>query len=144
MDRDYEKWHSHKKVLDQKKSRVFFHEGEIWWCAIGSNIGIEEDGKNDLFERPVVVFRKFNKEVFLGIPITSIKKEGKFYFNYTVDSKDFSVILSQIRLYDAKRLLRKIRSLSKEEYVSLDHSFKGLLEQTIPPHGRDLGGRSRL
>ncbi len=30
------------------------------WCSIGINVGDEEDGKNELYERPVLVIKKFN------------------------------------------------------------------------------------
>ena len=31
-------------------------------------MGFEEDGKNDNFVRPVLVLKKFNNDMFLGIP----------------------------------------------------------------------------
>jgi hypothetical protein len=58
----FDLWNTAKQNLDIKildeKFRV--HEREIWWCSMGVNIGDEEDGKNELFERPVLILRKFN------------------------------------------------------------------------------------
>jgi hypothetical protein len=31
----------------------------------GTNVGFEEDGKNDLHERPVLVIRKYNSHLFM-------------------------------------------------------------------------------
>ena len=132
MKKDFWKWHGQKEKIHNEKGRVFFHEGEEWWSALGANVGFEEDGKNETFERPVLVYRKFNNEVFWALPITTREKRGKFYFQYEHEGKLFSVILSQIRLLDAKRLLRKVRTLSKGEFRSVDEAFQSLLKQTTP------------
>jgi mRNA-degrading endonuclease toxin of MazEF toxin-antitoxin module len=132
MQKDFWAWHGQKEKIHNENERVFFHEGEIWWCSLGANIGFEQDGKNDTFERPIVVFRKFNKEIFWALPITTQEKHGRFYFPYRHDTKIFSVILSQIRLLDGKRLLRKIRSFSKAEFYGLEKAFYSLMKQTTP------------
>ena len=132
MHKDFEKWHKQKARIHAGKGRVFCHEGEVWWCALGANVGFEEDGKNETFERPVLVYRKFNKEVFWALPITTKDKKGRFYFQYDHEGKLFSIILSQIRLLDAKRLLRKVRTLSKDEFGGVDDAFHALLKQTTP------------
>jgi len=67
-----------------------------------------------------------------GIPITTKEKSGRFYFQYEHEGKSFSLILSQIRLMDAKRLLRKVRTLSKDEFRGADEAFQKLLKQTTP------------
>src|SRR3989344_1315008 len=74
MEKEYDDWNKLKKSLSTKKSNVFFHEREIWFCSLGKNIGYEEDGKNELFERPILIIRKFNNSIFLAIPLTSSKK----------------------------------------------------------------------
>ncbi|MFA6404571.1 MAG: hypothetical protein WCW03_01010 [Candidatus Paceibacterota bacterium] len=48
--KDFDLWNTHKKHLDKSKSPDYFHERDIWWCAIGVNIGSEQDGKNDNFD----------------------------------------------------------------------------------------------
>ena len=35
-----------------------FKEGEIWWSAIGENVGIEVNGKGKPFSRPVYIYKK--------------------------------------------------------------------------------------
>lgn len=91
----------------------YFHEREIWWASIGANIGYEENGKNDNYERPVLILKKFNKEIFWGLPLTSKEKTGKYYFTTTHNNKKYSVIISQLRILSSKRLLRNIRKLPK-------------------------------
>jgi len=40
---------------------VYFREREIWWASLGANIGYEQDGKHENFERPVLVLKKFSR-----------------------------------------------------------------------------------
>ena len=46
-------------------------EGQIWWCAVGENIGAEINGKNHTFSRPVLIMKKLSQYSFMGIPLTS-------------------------------------------------------------------------
>jgi hypothetical protein len=45
--KDYDGWTNKKKRLDARVLPMdfFFLEREVWWAAIGVNIGREEDGK---------------------------------------------------------------------------------------------------
>ena len=121
MHKDFWSWHTKKNELDEKSERVFFHEREIWFCHLGTNVGFEQDGKGENFGRPVIVFRKFNKEVFWAVPLTTRDKGGKFYL--PIDLKDGihrMAILSQLRLIDAKRLYQKIGVISEEIHKELE------------------------
>lgn len=46
-------------------------EGEVWWVAIGENVGVEINGKSRYFSRPVIVFRKLSHLGFMGIPLST-------------------------------------------------------------------------
>jgi mRNA-degrading endonuclease toxin of MazEF toxin-antitoxin module len=114
MDQDFDKWNIKKKELSNRK-RVYFQKGEIWVASIGKNLGDEEDGKHSDFERPVLIIRKFNNNIFLGAPLTTNKnKEGKYYHKL-VSFSGSVLILSQIRLFDAKRLLRFMGKIDNNE-----------------------------
>lgn len=77
MKKDFQKWHEKKTDIDEVEKRPFFQEREIWFCHLGVNVGFEQDGNGDDFLRPVIVFRKFNKEVFWAIPLTKHQLPGK-------------------------------------------------------------------
>jgi hypothetical protein len=64
MKKDFWKWHSKKEEIDEKDTRIFFHEREIWFAHLGANVGFEQDGKGENFGRPVLIFRKFNPKCF--------------------------------------------------------------------------------
>ena len=127
MEKEYDDWNKLKKDLSTKKSNVFFHEREIWFCSLGKNIGYEEDGKNELFERPILVIRKFNNEIFLAIPLTSSKKDNKYYHQYRLSGKNYAGILSQIRLLDSKRLSRKIGMIGESDFEMIVQKIHSLL-----------------
>ena len=117
MEKDFQKWHKAKKELDKNLSRLFFHEREVWWCSIGLNIGFEQDGRGECFARPILIFKKFNNEVFWAIPLSTKIKKGKFYVSIELgDGVPRVVIISQLRLMDAKRLIDKMSTVSDANY----------------------------
>ena len=61
-----------------------------------------------------MIIRGFSKNIFLGLALTGKKREGKFYFYLgKIEGRDSSAILSQLRLIDSKRLVRKIETLKE-------------------------------
>lgn len=145
MHKGYRSWHIEKEKLNnQEKDIPFFEEREIWWCSLGINIGQGQDGKNENFERPVLVLKKFNRYVLWVLPMSSTLKSGPYYF--TIQSKDTqnSVLLSQLRLISSKRLLRKIYTVSSEEFSEVEDKLSSLIKRNPPKAGGNLGGRSPL
>lgn len=64
MQKDFDVWNNKKKELNNAVFNSYVHAREIWWCSIGINVGDEEDGKNSMFERPVLIIKKFNQQAF--------------------------------------------------------------------------------
>ena len=71
MAKAFDQWNIFKKWLDAKQAAggLFFHEREIWWCSLGMNVGVEIDGKNFRFERPVLIVRRFNNHMLWIAPL---------------------------------------------------------------------------
>jgi len=115
-------WYKKKKNI-QRKNRVFFNEREIWWCYLGLNIGDEQNGGKN-FSRPVVILKKFNKNLTIVVPLTKNNKKGKYYFY--LNKIDKTAIISQIRPIDVKRLHSKIGFLGKGEFKELKNRFISL------------------
>lgn len=123
MDKDFLRWNRKKETLHHKVSSVFFHEREVWFCHVGINIGFEQDGKGENFGRPVLIFKKFNNDIFWGIPLTTKKKSGKYYSKIILgDSVERLAILSQLRLIDRRRLYQKIGVVREDNYKSIEDS----------------------
>lgn len=87
---------------------------------MGTNIGVEIDGKHELFLRPVIVARKFNKHMLLVIPSTTQTKTSKYYVQVSgEDEKYYTACISQLRTISSKRLLRKIGTVAEEDYIHM-------------------------
>lgn len=116
---EFDKWNNLKKEINKSNNSFNFKEREIFYIKIGKNVGFEEDGKGDYFVRPVIILRKFNSNIFWGIPLTSSnidKKESIFYFKFYIKNIRNCAIISQLRLFDSKRLLNKLGVISKDDY----------------------------
>ncbi len=109
------------------KERVYFKEREIWWISLGTNIGYEQDGKNKNFERPILVLRKFNKHLFLALPLTTKNKLGPYYYHYAHEGAVYSVMLWQLRTMSCKCLLRKIIMMPQMVFNEIRDRVKKLI-----------------
>jgi len=94
---------------------------------LGLNIGDEEDGKNNLYERPVLVLKKFNRRIFLGVPLTTKVKDNKYYVEFIHDDRPFAALVSQIRLVSTKRLSRKVRKMDRPTFQRIKTAVQDLL-----------------
>src|SRR3989344_8136533 len=136
MKRDFSKWHSLKSRIDAVQDGMLYRTQEVWWCALGANVGVEADGKNDLFERPVLIFRKFNKDMFWGLPMTSrVKQHKPFHFSFSLHQKSQTAILSQMRILSSKRLIRRLGKVSDAQLVALNKAIVSFITETDPLRG---------
>ncbi len=125
---ELERWNKVKQSVDKKTGDVFFKEREIWWTSLGQNIGHEENGKNEHFERPAIILKRLDKNLFLGIPLTS--KNRNQYYKFLVGhngSISQYAIWTQIRVLSTKRLIRKESVVSKEYFMQLRAIIKAFL-----------------
>jgi mRNA interferase MazF len=117
-----------KANLNNTPKRPTFHEGDVFWVCIGENVGFEQDSKGNLFARPVVVIAKYNKELFLGVPLTSKSKDGRYYYQFDLRGKTSSAILSQVRAIDSARISgRRIGIISHKDLRLLKNKLKELI-----------------
>jgi mRNA interferase MazF len=113
MEKDFDQWNDDKKAIHKVGARPFYHARVIWWCALGVNIANEVNGTGAHHDRPLVIIRPFSAETFFGVALIGHPRTGRFYFPIgKAGDRDAVVNLSQARLYDIKRLLRKIGSLT--------------------------------
>lgn len=75
-------------------------------------------------DRPVIIIRSFNAETFFGIALTGHSRTGKYYFPLgTVGDREAAANLSQVRLFDSKRLIRKIGMLNERTFRQLGRAI---------------------
>ncbi len=127
MEKKYEQWSPIKQIVNNERPRVFFEEREIWFSYFGENIGFEQDGKGKEFQRPVLILKKFNKEISWVIPLTHSSKKGLYYFSFQLNGTTSTAILSQIRLLDAKRFKYKIGTVHKNDFAELKSKVSQIL-----------------
>ena len=138
MQKDFDGWNKHKKTIDASAApRVFMHPRELWFAHLGTNIGFEQDGHGDQSLRPVLVLRKFNNEVLWVLPLTRHDKPDNPYyarFEYTAFPEEQRarlqssvVILSQLRLIDAKRLRYKIGTVTVDDFADIKERVRRLV-----------------
>jgi mRNA interferase MazF len=129
MEKDFDKWNGKKKIIHFTNENKLYHEREVWWCSLGTNIGFEEDGKGKYFTRPILVIKGFSKDVFLCIPLTTRLKEGVYYSDiYLEDGIKRKVILSQLRVVDTKRLHEKVCRIDSAQFQVIKQKIIQMIE----------------
>jgi len=126
--KSYDKWNNIKKNISLKEQYLTFKVREIYWVKLGQNVGFETDGKGEEFLRPVLVFRKFGKNTFLGIPLTTAQKDDMFHFEFIIkqNEKKNYANLSQIKLVDIKRIKSKLGKIDVDDFNSMKIQMKKL------------------
>ena len=129
MNKDFDSWNKIKKDTQSVDDYLpLYHERQIRWCRLGANIGFEQDGTGEGFSRPVLILKGFNRHVCVVLPLTTSTKENKYYVPISIiDGRKASVIISQIRLIDTKRLDKQIATLDKKIFSSIRKTVKDML-----------------
>lgn len=128
--KDFDTWNTKKKDIDTKiiNPDVFVGEGYVWICSYGKNIGFEQSGSGNDFSRPVLIVKKFNNNMFWGIPLSTKQKEYDFYFNYIdVFGNPVSAILAQMKLMSVKRLDRLLYRINRNLLFEIKDRLKSFL-----------------
>lgn len=121
---DFKNWFKLKALLWKTNfDQIYFKQNDIWWCSLGMNLGEEIFGKGKKFTRPVLVFKKFTSNSFLGLPLTSKNKSGSWYTKITLQGKNNWVILNQARILDKKRLVDKMCTLDDQDLKRVKKDF---------------------
>jgi mRNA interferase MazF len=126
----FDLWNKQKKSIQTKNIRPFFREGEIRWIYFGKNIGTETLGKGSSFSRPALIFKKLYKHSCLVFPLTTQVKKGNYYFSFQDNKKSFhTIIFSQIRYIDGKRVREKISFISPQIFIDIQNSFLDFIKK---------------
>lgn len=125
--KNFSNWFALKPRLDDSEITRLINEREVWWCSMGVNVGHEMDGKSTKASRPVLILRKLSKNFFIGLPLTSKDKFGTWYVPITLKHKTSRVILSQVRVFDSRRLTSKIGQLDKNDFYEVKKQFISLI-----------------
>ena len=128
MEKEFDQWNTKKKNLHGRQNGLFYHEREIWWCALGVNIGFEQDGSGSEYRRPVLILKGLSKQTCFVIPLTTATRRHPLRpLLGPVEGKEARALLSQIRVIDTKRLVRKIGYLKQDIFGRIRKAAKDLL-----------------
>jgi mRNA-degrading endonuclease toxin of MazEF toxin-antitoxin module len=128
MEKDFDGWNERKKTANARRDPPFCHERELWWCTLGLNVGSEQDGSGDDYRRPVLVLKGLSIETCLVIPLTtSARRHPLRPAIGMVAGKNAHALLSQMRVIDTKRLVRKIGRLDQDRFTKIREAAKGML-----------------
>jgi len=146
MNKDFDRWNGVKKVIDVAggMSRAFPAVGEVWMVVLGVNVGREQDGDSAAFSRPVVVVKKFNNEMFWGVPLTTKQKSLDFYHNFTdPNGRPAAAIVAQLRLISIKRFERKMYTMSASCFTKICEMLHLFVPHRPSNRSPAQGGASR-
>lgn len=124
MIKKFLEWIGLKEKLHSNSDKfVYFNEGEVWWCALGENIGVEINGKGTMFSRPVLIYKKLSKSGFLAVPLSTQIKEGSWYISVEFKEKTISANLAQLRIVSTARLYDKMGEVTAEDFSKVKSGF---------------------
>jgi mRNA-degrading endonuclease toxin of MazEF toxin-antitoxin module len=126
MQKDFDGWSIIKKRLDGSRFTDYVNEREVWWCTLGVNLGSEQDGSPHVFERPVLVVRKFSKDTVVIVPLTSSPRRTTYHVPIRHEGRDFAAVISQLRLISTKRLARKIYQMDGALFSEVQARIRAL------------------
>ncbi|OGG50966.1 hypothetical protein A2704_02630 [Candidatus Kaiserbacteria bacterium RIFCSPHIGHO2_01_FULL_54_36b] len=128
MQKDFDGWNEQKKVIHAREDVLLYHERDIRWCRLGTNVGFEQDGTGTGHARPVLVLKAFNRSACLVVPLTTSTKQNPYHVSIgLVSNRPASVIISQLRLIDTKRLTVKIMVLNRAKFDKIRKAIKEML-----------------
>ncbi len=140
MKKDFDRWNTVKEQTDVERPR-FYTVREIWWCKLGVNIGTEQDGKGEWYDRPCVVIRGFGPEACLIIPLTTSTREHTLRVPVgLVEGQEARANLSQIRVVDTRRLTRKVGFLEKGVFLELRKAARDMFSDGFSDNSFPLAG----
>lgn len=113
-------WFDLKLWLHKVDRHPAIREGEVWWCNFGENVGVEMNGKNRLSLRPVLIYKKYNRHGFLGLPLTSqIHHGGSWYVHFLFQKKERVCVLNQGRSMSVNRLYRRMGEVDEKDFTEI-------------------------
>lgn len=126
MDKDFDGWNKNKKRVDAGETRLYTVR-EVWWCRLGVNVGTEQDGKGEKYVRPCIIIRSFGRDACLVAPLTTSEREHPLRVAVgLVQGNLAKANISQLRVIDTRRLLKKIAFLDKKEFEELKKRIREL------------------
>jgi len=115
-----------EKIHGSAHRPPFVSEGDIWWTAIGENVGSEINGKSAQFSRPVIILKKLAHGFYFVIPTTTKVRDGSWYVPFRHQERDMVACLHQARALDYRRLSSKLGTMDDADLGHVRSGFASL------------------
>ena len=125
--KDFNGWIIVKKRLHNKGKLRAIKNGDIWWCAVGENVGSEICGKGKIFARPVLVAKKLDRYSFIGIPLTSKQHKGSWYVSFDFKKRRQIAVVAQVENISVYRLYNKIGVIPEPDLYEIREALCDLI-----------------
>ncbi len=127
MKKDFDRWNEEKKKINACEGR-FYHEREVWWCSLGTNVGYEQDGNGKEFRRPVLVLKALSRHTCLIVPLSSSLHRHQMRIPLgIVGGKEAQAIVSQLRVIDTRRFVSRMDILKQNIFMKIQKAIKVML-----------------
>jgi mRNA interferase MazF len=124
----FDEWTEVKKKIEKEERIISLRKGDIRWCSIGVNVGMEIDGKGAGFTRPVLVLRVIGSHLALVAPLSTKIKTIPGYIAFDFQGKTLSVCANQIKMISQKRIYERQGKMSNNKFLALrEEIFKFLM-----------------
>ncbi|MBZ7982155.1 type II toxin-antitoxin system PemK/MazF family toxin [Campylobacter sp. RM12640] len=127
---NYDEWNEVKKNTSKSTEKAV-KVGKVYWVRLGLNIGSEVYGKGKNYVRPVLVLKLIYKNSFIGVPLSTKAKDNSFPYFYSFYTKNNDIrtaLLSQIKLFDTKRVENIANiNISKSDFENIRDKIKANL-----------------
>ena len=120
---EFAKWNKLKTHLELYGRQPNPSQGEIWWAGVGKNLGSEINGKNEVFSRPILVYKKLSRYKFMAIPLTSQDHVGSWYVEFAQNGKRQIAVLSVAKNMSIKRLYSRVGKIDDEDMRKIRDAF---------------------
>ena len=126
---DFDAWNEEKKAIHIAARLPPFREREVWWCAIGVNVGSEVYGKGRQRTRPVIVMRRLNREAAIVVPVTSQQPAylGDWYHPMHWSGRAQWAMLHQTRMVSAARFTSRMVTLPMNDLHALKAAYRAFI-----------------
>ena len=91
------------------------------------NIGREQNGGGDNFERPIIIIKKLSPDTLVAVPLSTKKRMDQFQVVVTFGNLINYGLIDQVRVIDSKRLLRKIGMVKSLEFEEMRRKLIGII-----------------
>ncbi|MBR2998318.1 type II toxin-antitoxin system PemK/MazF family toxin [Candidatus Saccharibacteria bacterium] len=129
----YKQWMGVKAYINNSNAIRSIKDGDVWWAAVGENVGVEIDGKNSRYSRPIVILKKLNNLISIAVPLTTKEHNGTWYQKFTFQGKTQTAVLSQTRPISTARLYTRIGRLSRGDLRNLRSAYIRLFQDKNMP-----------